>query len=258
MKDPAAAATGIPEELRGAVPRQVRLSGAGVAVTALAIALAVGALVSAILMSIAYDRAERAKQVRAREAVATGAEVVGVALTHGDHPRWIITYQYEVNARRYSDRATLSAAEGRHLARGSVLPVAYVASNPVESWIEGHEPGTFPLLLIPVITVALLSGAVGTTWALRRQWTLLSEGRPALARITGHKTVKHSHHKTNRVGYVFETLSGSTHTGSYEVPKNPPQAGILVPIVYHRDDPARSTKYPMQLVRAARVRRPLR
>jgi hypothetical protein len=230
------------------------LSGAGVAVTVLAIALAIGGIASGILMSIAYDRADRARQVREREAVATEAEVVGVALTHGDHPRWMITYQYEVNALRYSHRATLSAAEGRHVARGSLLPVAYVASNPAESWIQGHEPGTFPVLLIPLVTFALLFGAVGTTWALRRQWALLSEGRPALARITGHKTVKHSHHSTNRVSYVFETLSGSAHTGSYEVSKNPPGAGTIIPIVYHRDNPARSSRYPLQLVRAARLR----
>lgn len=248
----------VPDELLGVVPRQVRLTGGGLAVAVMAVAMAAAAVASAILLSIAYDRDGRERQLRARDAVTAQAEIVQVTLEHGDHPGRIVTYLYEVNGRRYTGRTTLRERDRREVREGGVGPIWYLASRPGTSWMAGYEPDGFPVLLIPVISIALLLGAAGFAWIVRRQWILLSEGRVAQARVTGHEKVQHGEHRALRVSYEFRTLSGATRTGSYEVSKNPPPEGSFLPIVYHRDNPSRTARYPLQLVRPVRRRRLVR
>ncbi len=252
------ATAGIPAELQGAVPRRVRLTGGGLALAVIAIALATAAVVSAIVMSIAYDRQDRQRQLRARQTVAVQAEVVDVTLRRGEHPRRIITYRYEVDGRLHTGRVSLGERVRRDITLGTLVPIGYVASDPGESWMVGYEPKGFPLLLIPLVPIALLFAAAAMAWGLRRKWVLLSEGRAALARITGHKKVRHEKHHAYRVSYQFQTLSGATRTGSYEVGKNPPAVGTTQPIVYHRENPGWNAKYPVQLVRPERPQRSVR
>ncbi len=248
----------VPDELLGVVPRQVRLTGGGLAVAVMAVAMAIASVVSAILLSIAYDRDGRERQLRARDAVTAQAQIIQVRLQHGDHPRRIVTYLYEVNGRRYTGRTTLRQRDRRDVREGSAESIWYLASRPATSWMAGYEPGGFPVLLIPLISISLLLGAAGLAWIVRRQWILLSEGRVAQARVTGHTKVQHGEHRALRVSYEFRTLSGATRTGSYEVRKNPPPEGTFLPIVYHRDNPGRSARYPLQLVRPERGRRLVR
>ena len=66
----------LPPELLGSVPRDVRLTSSGVAMAVTAIALAIGALVSAIVMSVAYARSESGRQLRERDSRTADAEVV--------------------------------------------------------------------------------------------------------------------------------------------------------------------------------------
>ena len=242
-------------ELSGSVPRDVRLTGGGVALAVLALVLAVLSVAAAIGMSIAHVRAEDARQLRAREGAVATAEVVDVRIPRGDHPRHSITYQFEVDGRRYEGTATLGERDGRALAQGAALPIGFVRSRPAISWIPGHEPWGVAVWAIPLVSLGLLMAAGGVTWALRREWVLLSDGRLAQGRILSSEKVHRGAHgggTKNRIRYEFVTMSGSRQTGIFEATKNPPAVGALMPVVYHRDRPSWNKAYPLQLVTPTR------
>lgn len=244
----------LPIELLGAVPREVRLTAGGIALAVVALALAVGALVSAIVMSIAYARAEGQRELRERASIAVDAEVLEVARRGGERPRRIVTFRFEADGRTHTGRTTLRRSDQRSVSQGALIPIAYVPSHPEMIWVIGYEPDRFPLFMIPIVSVSLLVGATCIARGLRRQWGLLSEGRAAQARVTGHKKVHRDKRHVFRVSYEFQELSGATRTSRYEVGKNPPPIGTIIPIVYHRDNPQWSAMYPLQLVRTVRGR----
>jgi hypothetical protein len=243
----------VPPELAGTVPRDVRLTASGVTIVILAIALAAGALVSAIGLSIAHVRTEDARAVRARTAVSVLAEVTGVSVRRGEHPRRIATYAYDVNGRRYTGRVELRPSEAS-IGRGSRLPIGVVPSRPEASWRIGREPGVLPVWPIPLASGSLLLLAAVIARSVNKQRVLLSEGRVAQARVTEQKKVRSDKHHAYRITYEFQSLSGARQTARYEVGKTPPPVGSLIPIVYHRDNPRWSAVYPLQLVRPARRR----
>jgi hypothetical protein len=245
----------LPSELSGAVPRDVRLTGGGIALAVVALAMAIGALVTAISMSVAYTRAEGQRQLREREGKAADAEIVHVTVTRGEHPRRSVTYRYGVNGRTYTGRTTLPQRDPRDMAQGGRIPIGYVSSHPEMSWTVGYEPESFPLWVIPLASISLLAAAAAIAWRVRRQWVLLSEGRVTQARVTAFKKVGKDRRHVYRVSYEFQTLSGARHTGRHEAAKTPPPVGTLLPIVYHRDTPQWSAAYPLQLVTPARARR---
>ena len=242
-----------PPELSGTIPRNVSLTAGGIVMMALAAAMAAGALASAIGLSIVFRRSVDDKERRARDAVAADARVEDVSVRRGEHPRRIVSYTYEADGRAFTGRVTLPERDVRAVRLGDSLPIAYVRSQPDRSWMPGYEPGSgLPLVLIPILPLSLLGGVAAIAWSVRRQWLLLSEGRVAHARVTGQKKVHSDKHRTWRVSYEFQALSGSTHTSHFEVGKSPPPIGTVVPIVYYRDAPGWSTLYPLQFVRPSR------
>jgi hypothetical protein len=243
----------LPTELLGSVPRDVRLTVGGLVVAAVAIALAAGALVVAIFMSIAYARASDERRLREHEAVAAEAEVVQVVARRGEEQRRDATYRYEVDGRTYTGRTRLHKGDRRDLTQGGVVHIAYLRSNPETSWMVGYGSAGFPGWMIPLTVLSLLATAAAIARGVRRQWVLLSEGRAAQARVTGLKKVHNDKRRAYRVSYEFRTLSGATQTSRCEVGKAPPPVGTVIPIVYHRDQPAWSAAYPLQLVRPGRL-----
>ena len=243
----------LPTELLGSVPRDVRLTGGGLVVAAVAIAIAIGALVVAIFMSIAYARTSDERMLREREAVATEAEVVQVVARRGEDQRRDVIYRYNVNGRSYTGQTRLHKGDRREMTPGAVVHIAYVRSHPEKSWLVGYGSAGFPVWLIPLTALSLLATAAAISRGLRRQWILLSEGRPAQARVTGLKKVNSDKRRAYRVSYEFQTLSGAMQTSRCEVGKAPPPIGAVIPIVYHRDKPAWSAAYPLQLVRPGRL-----
>ena len=242
-----------PPELSGTIPRNVSLTAGGIVMMALAAAMAAGALASAIGLSIVFRRSVDDKERRARDGVAADARVEDVSVRRGEHPSRIVSYSYEADGRTFTGRVTFPQRDGRTVHVGDSLRIAYVRSQPDMSWMPGYEPGSGPpLVLIPILPLALIGGVAAIAWSVRRQWLLLSEGRVAQARVTGQKKVHSDKHHAWRVSYEFQALSGSTHTSHYDVGRNPPPIGTVVPIVYHRDAPGWSTPYPLQFVRPSR------
>lgn len=245
-------ATRLPTELLGSVPRDVRLNGNGIAVVVTATAIAMAALVSTVVMSVVYSRSAAERQLRVGEGVAAAAEVVQVTVTRGESPRRDITYRYDVDGRRYTGRVRLRQ-RGRVITRGDAFSIGYLASRPSTSWWTGDARSGFPLWPIPLTALSLLLTAAAVAWSVRRQWVLLSEGRAALARVTGTKKLSSEKGTSYRVSYEFDTLSGATKTARCDVGKAPPAIGAVVPIVCHCDTPEWSRMYPLQLVRPGRL-----
>ena len=262
----------LPPELLGSVPRDVRLTSGGVAVVVTAIALASGALVSAIVMSVVSAQSESERQLRQRDGVTADAEVVQIAVARGEESRRTVspeavkitverdeerrrtvTYRYDVDGRRYTGTARLRESDRRDLKTGDPIQIGYLASRPQTNWLTGYERRSFPIWTIPLVTLSLLLAAAAVARSVRRQWILLSEGRAAQARVISTKKVHRDHKRTAfRVSYEFQTLSGAKQTSRCEVGKTPPAIGTVIPIVYHRDKPQWSAAYPLQLVRPGR------
>jgi hypothetical protein len=244
----------LPPELSGTIPRDVRLTGGGIAVVVVAIALAVGALVSVVLLSVAQQRAGERGQVRERESInVPAALVIAVGPNRGERRFRDVTYRYEANGRAYQGRLVLRSRDRGTIKIGDTIPITYLESTPEVSWAKGHEPGSGPpLWVIPLVSISLLLGAAAVGRSVRRQWVLLSEGRVAQARISGHKKI-HSHkHKAYSVSYEFQTLSGATCSARCEMGKTPPPVGAMVLVVYHRDKARWSAVYPLPFVRPGR------
>jgi Protein of unknown function (DUF3592) len=244
---------GLPPELAGAVPRDVRLTVGGLVVASLAVAAAVGALVAGIVMTLVYMRASDERQLRRRDGVMADAAVVQVVEKRGDGPHRVVTYRYDVNGRSYTGRTALRNGDRRVLRSGAPIRIGFVREQPDRSWMIGYEPSGFPLWLIPLSVFSLVAVAAALVRSVRRQWILLSEGRAARARVTASKKVSSDKGKRYRVTYEFQTLSGARQQSRCDIGKTPPAIGAIIPVVYHRDRPDWSATYPLQLVRPGRL-----
>lgn len=234
-------------ELLASSPRPVRLTGAGVFVAALAVILfAAGVFCAAWLPGVASRQAERRARF-AREAAIAEAEILAIGPRRGKNSRRTVTYRFSAGGQVFTARRTLDRREWRGLEPGARVPVRYLPSDPPVSYL-GSGPDAFPVWAVPIVALPLAFGGLGLGWSIRRQLNLLSEGRPALARVTGSKR---SHHGKHRVQYEFRNLSGALVHGSYEAGKPAPPGATLV-VLYDRDNPRRAARYPLPLARLAR------
>jgi len=243
----------IPPELHGALPRDIELSSSGKVAVFVAAVLVAAAVVSAILMSVVYQQSQERQARREREGVFVAAGVTRIALNRTeDGARRTVTYVYEVDGRSYTGRRRLRSSDRRRLVEGDSIPVGFLPSQPDTSWLPGYEDRGFPLFVIPLVSLTLLGTAVAVAAVVSRQWTMLSDGRVALARVTNTKKVNSDKRRAYKVTCEFQTLSGAPQSSRYETGKTPPPVGSVIPILYHRDNPRRTSPYPVSLVRTIR------
>ncbi|MGH8631897.1 MAG: DUF3592 domain-containing protein, partial [Burkholderiales bacterium] len=189
------------------------------------------------------DRLERFR----KDGITVEAEVIELRRTRGEHPKNFVSYMYSAGGRQHSGRSAIRRSEWQQLRVGSSIRVRYLPSEPGSSWMSGYGPRGTPPWVAPLVAVSLILGACVCIYSLRRQWRLVSEGRPALARVTHSKKGKDGH----EVHYEFAILSGAHRRGRYGPVKEPPPAGATVCIVYDRENPSHNSRYPVALVRAA-------
>ena len=238
-----------PPELARMRPRYVRLTRAGRATVVLAVLLLAGALAAGVGLYLAAERARARREALERDGMIAEAEVVKLLQTRHKEQRYTVVYRYHAGASAYDGRSQVDRAYWRGLQVGSHVPVRYLPSAPEESWIGGREPKGLPFWVVPLVPAGLALTAWAIAYRLRRQRDLLSEGRPALARVTHSKKVAHQHGHVYRVYYQFRMLSGAARAGQCDVSRKPPPAGATLTIVYDPDDPGRQARYPMSLVR---------
>ena len=254
----------IPPELLRSVPRQVALSRAGKASVGIAIALVLGALATAVALSVTAGRDAAHYQVVENDSAVTPGRVVAVGPVR-DGKR-LVHYSFVVDGREHSGQTTLQSRYWRRMPVGTPVQVRYLPAAPEENWLLGHQPQGVPYWVVGVAPLSLLVGPVAIFISLRKQRGLLAEGRPALARVTrlkriqGHQAAGHRlgytytpgrHGAGYRVYYEFNDLSGAKHTGRANVGQNAPPEGSALVILYNIDEPRRNAPYPLPNVRIA-------
>jgi hypothetical protein len=239
-----------PPELLRSRPRPVRLTGAGRIAVSGMLALLAGAVASGIWLYGVATRDLAQFKLLEREGVFTPAQVLDLGRTRGKNERYFVVYRYTAAGQLYHRREHVSRRDWRMLRVGATLRVRYLPSHPEFSWMAGYEPRGVPLWLVPIVPASLVLFTLLIGYHLRKQWMLLAEGRPALARVTQSKRIRGSHSSSNRVYYEFRILSGAARSGRYDTAKRPPAEGTTLTILYDRDDPRRQKRYPLSLVRA--------
>ncbi len=238
-----------PAELRRAVPREVRLSAAGKLVAGIAVALLLAALLDGPWLYVAASRdAARFKWLES-QSLPTSAEVVSLGNTHGKDRRRTITYQYSFQCQTYTGRAELRREEWRKLQAGARIPVRFVPASPGTSWLPGHEPEGVPMWTAAVFPPCEILAALLLARGLRKQRAMLENGRAARAWVTRCERAHKGEHRVQRVHYEFKVLSGALRTGHYDVQRHPPEVGSALTVLYDPDEPQRSARYPLSLVR---------
>lgn len=237
-----------PDGLDRSLPREVRLTGAGKGVLALAVVLFAGALAAAIgLRTVADRQVERQRQLQEH-----GADTEGVVTRlwreRGKSPQSWIAYRFTVQGTIYDQRSRAPLRVWRELREGSVLPVRYLPANPALSYPLGCEERPMPgwLPYFAGLALAALSGLVA--WSVQCQKRLLAEGRAAPALVTRHTRADHG---KKRIHYDFPLLSGSAGKGKGGPTRNPAPVGAQICVVYDPDNPRRNAPYPFTLVRPA-------
>jgi len=136
----------------------------------------------------------------------------------------------------------------RELRVGAPLGVRYLPDDPDHWAIDGGRQRGLPVGVAYVVASIPTVASLLIMAAVRRQRTLLSEGRAAPARITSVKKHHGSHGATHHeIHYEFPLLGGGMATGRAAAPKSAAAGGTVV-VLYDPDRPARNQPYPFSLV----------
>jgi hypothetical protein len=237
-----------PAELARGGPRDVKLSGSGVAVTVVACLLLLGAIAAAIGLSrkSARDAANR------QELEASGIETQAVVTRHwrtgGKEDQRRLTYEFAYDGRSY--RASVNAPRKFWdvLPVGSPVRVRFVPARPELSHPIDWRLDVMPSWVPAIVAVGLVFPGLLLLFMIRRQMQLLSDGRAAPGIVTGHRRVKGG----QVLKYEFPLLSGGIGKGRGGQSRRPPAVGSTIAVVYDRDNPKRNAPYPFDMVRIVR------
>lgn len=239
-------------ELPQSRPRPVRLTGLGWFLAVFGVLLPAGALVGGFWLYSSAVRSRRTSELIERAGVPAYGYVVELTRTRGDHPRYYVSYGYNAAGRSRRGRNSVGSAFWAKLGLGSIVDIRYLPSEPSRSWIRGFEPRGVPAWIGPLVALHLALAGIFPWYAIRRQWMLLAEGRPAEARVMKSEKLHHSHGGQHyQIYYEFRVMSGATRAGRYASQKGPPADGTTIRIVYDPDQPERNMPYPLPLVRPA-------
>jgi len=238
-----------PPELQRSCPREVRLTGAGRALLAIAVFCFLGTPLAGALLHVkaSGDHAER------RDLIAAGvdgrASVTRRWIQRGEHPRYLVEYVYEAAGRKFTGQIDVGRTSWDRLEQGTALPVRYLPLNPRQHLVPGHEGELMPLWVPYLISGVLAAIGWLLTLPLKSSRRLLSEGRPAPGVVSGQKKIHTKSHHPTEIRYVFATLSGATLEGKMEVQKNPPAVGSVLCVLYEQDNASNNRAYPFALYR---------
>jgi hypothetical protein len=237
-----------PPELSGGVPREVRLTAGGIALSCLAVL----AFVTAIAGPTALTRVASRQMAEREELRVSGVETQGVVTRHwrtgdkDDTP--MIAYNFEYNGETYSGSSPAPGSIWRDLTVGSPIGVRFSPKRPELNHPSRWERQGMPPWVPPLFGAMPIFMGLMLILLIRRQTRLLSEGRAAPGRVIGYRRVKGG--KVLR--YEFALLGGGTATGRGGQSRRPPAVGSTICIVYDRDNPKRNAPYPFPLARVDR------
>ncbi len=238
-----------PAELNTSTPREVKLSGGGIAVAVLAVALFAGAIASVFFLSrVATRQAEESRELRA-----SGIVVKGTVTRHyrsgGKDAERRIAYEFQYDGGIYRSTVKTPKNIWSKLEVGSPIDIRVTPGRPERNHPEDWSRNDMPAWLPPGLAALLVAVGMFLIWYLRRQIRLLSEGRAAPGMVVGHKKIQHGQ---QMLQYEFPLIEGGVGKGSGGQSRRPPPVGSSVIVVYDRDNPKRNALYPMDIVRIVR------
>jgi len=226
--------------------RPVRLRRPGYAMAVFAVLFLAGGVVLGFVLWNQSQRQEAARQELERDGVAAPGRIVRLWHTGGksDTPR--VAYVFSIQGSERSGTSDVPSRTWKTLQVGDSLEVRYVAASPSINHPAGWRMPVTPFwlaLLIPLI-VALCSCLM--VFQVRRQWRLLTEGRPAPGVVTKTRRTD----KQTVVHYEFRILSGAVKKGrSAASRRSAPAVGSVVCVMYDPENPGRNAVYPFQMVK---------
>jgi hypothetical protein len=227
--------------------RPVRLTGAGIALLAVAGAMLLGAVAAGIGLGTVFRRQVKELRLLSEQGVNTDAQIIRLWRSSGKDQQHLVAYRFTARERAYEARHQVPIRTWQTLRAGSSLPVRYLPSNPKVNhptgWDDTPMPNWVPYLVFGELAVI----AVVLAMLLRRQMQLLTEGRPAPGIVTGHRRTKNG----TVIRYEFQLLNGATAKGRGQS-RRPPAIGAPICVLYDPENPRRNAPYPLCLVKLTR------
>lgn len=247
-------ASTLPWELERSAPRDVRLTTGGRALVLLAWLLTAAALSAGVALFVEAQRQSDAALDIDRRGVAVSAVVDRAWRKSGEGKPAYAAFHFDANGVRIDGESRMHVPEWRELRVGSSVRVRYLPENPRRWVVDGARERRLPIWVAYLVSSALAAFALLCSTAVRRQRTLLSEGRPARATVTAVKEHQGTHgHRHTVMAYEFRLFGGGMTTGKATVSKAAP-IGTAISIVYDSDQPKRNRPYPFSLVTVDRER----
>ena len=240
-----------PTELARSTPRPVTMTWRGILFSCLAVLLlGVGAFLGPWLY-VQSVRDNAFAQRMAVEGAVTSATVTEIGPAQGKEDHHTIRYRYQANGKTYDASTTVGSRAAKGLREENDVQVRYLTTQPERSWIVGHEPDRTPVWVPPLAGLAIMIGPAVIFFRIKKERSLLGEGRPAPGVITKVRWVGGNHGESNRrASYQFRAQDGQTYKGAFRgSTRRCGAAGDGVTILYDKDDPTRSARYPMRFVR---------
>jgi len=238
----------LPPELSRSAPRDVSLTTGGRVLILCAWLLSAGALTAGVALHVEAQHQWKAAADFDRRALITSAEVDRLWRKKGDGKPAFAAFHFDVDGARIDGESRMQLAVWRELRTGSAVPVRYLPEDPRRFAIAGQRQRRLPFAVAYLVSAGLAALAFLSAVAVRRQRTLLSEGRTAPAVITAVRKLQGSHGKTHReIVYEFPVLAGSIATGKAVAGKTA-DVGTTISVVYDPEQPRRNRPYPFSLV----------
>ena len=244
-----------PAELDTARPRPVGFTVAGRIVLVIACALLLGGPLAGVSLERIALRQAAEWRLLQQEGLVTEGQVTRISRAGEDSNQRSISYRFVAEGRTYGASATAAQPIWRNLKVGSPIAIRYLLSRPELNCPSYVTRRGMPVWLALVIAAIMGAGGAAVALVIRRQWRLLTEGRPAVARVTRLGREMHSSHSGNqgrKYYYEFVVLSGAIAKGQAGPTKRFPAVGNTLCVLYDPDSPARNAPYPFSLVRVSR------
>ena len=238
-----------PAELARSTPRPVRYTGAGYACVVGAIAMLAGGVALGVFTQTERRHALDSAALLRAEGVTTDARILrtGVDSTKEHEP--FVVFEFNANGRRYERRMTIHQRDVDPYPAGAAARVRYVPGNPNQSWLEGYGPEGPPAWVPWFAPIALAIGAVSLSFNVRRQRTLLADGKAAQGRVVSYRRFYTGKTSNYRATYELRTMSGSVYKAKVCSNRRPAERGSRVTMLYNPDNPMQAAAYPMQFVK---------
>jgi hypothetical protein len=241
-------AVSLPAELERSSPREVGLTAGGRSLVVLAWLLAVGAVAAGAALYIEALRQSNEASDFDRRGVTATAVVDRVWRKSGDGKPGNAAFHFDAGGARIDGESRMQQSAWKELRAGSTLRVRYLPENPRAFVVDGRRRNRLPFTVAYVVSSLLAAGSLLCAAVVRRQRTLLSEGRAARAVVTTVTKNQGSHGEAHRaMTYTFPVLAGSTATGKAGTGKDT-QIGTSIFVVYDPENPAHNRPYPFSLV----------